>query len=102
MFILGNLLVAVSNLFQVLIHIYTIIVIISALLSWVNPDPYNPFVRILYQLTEPVYNRVRRWLPFVRVGGLDLAPLVVLLALQLFNGVVVMSLHDLGLRLKLM
>lgn len=88
-----------AKLLEVIINLYTFIIIIAALLSWVNPDPYNAIVRILRSLTEPAYYRVRKWLPFVFVGGLDLSPLVILLALQLFNGVVVMSLFQLGQRL---
>lgn len=89
----------VAKLFEVVINLYTFIIIVAALLSWVNPDPYNAIVRILRSLTEPVYFRVRKWLPFVYINGLDLSPLVILLALQLFNGVVVMSLFQLGQRL---
>lgn len=99
MFIIGNLLMTVAKLFEVVINLYTFIIIVAALLSWVNPDPYNAIVRILRSLTEPVYFRVRKWLPFVYINGLDLSPLVILLALQLFNGVVVMSLFQLGQRL---
>lgn len=99
MFILGNLLMTVAKLLEVVINLYTFLIVVAALISWVNPDPYNPIVRTLRALTEPVYCRVRRWLPFVYAGGLDLSPLVVLLALQLFNGVVVMSLFQFGQRL---
>lgn len=96
MFIVGNLLTTVASLLQMLINLYTIVIIVSALISWVNPDPYNPIVRTLRMLTEPVFYRIRSWFPFVVVGGLDLSPILVLLALQLFNGVVVASLYQLG------
>lgn len=99
MFVVGNLLMTFARLLEIVINLYTFVIIIAALISWVNPDPYNPIVRILRSLTEPVYYRVRKWLPFVFVGGLDLSPLVVLLVLQLINGVVVMSLFQLGQRL---
>ena len=96
MFVVGNLLMTVARLLQIVINLYTFVIIVSALLSWVNPDPYNPIVRTLHSLTEPVYYRIRKWLPFVFLGGLDLSPIIVLLLLQLFNGVVVASLFQLG------
>ncbi len=99
MFVLGNLLMTVARIVEMLINLYTVVIIVAAVVSWVNPDPYNPLVRILRTLTEPVYARIRRWLPFVVVGGLDLSPIVLLLALQLLNGVVVQSLFQLGQRL---
>ena len=99
MFVLGRLLVTVAGMTSMLINLATIVIIIAAIVSWVNADPYNQVVRVLRSLTEPVYYRIRKWMPFVVVGGLDLSPIVLLLALQLFNGVVVQSVRDLGLRM---
>lgn len=82
MVIFSNFLHALAFVFNSVLEIYFWIVIISALLSWVNPDPYNPIVRILRNLTEPVFYRVRRWLPFTMIGGLDLSPIVILLAIK--------------------
>ncbi len=62
------------------LNLYTWIIIVRALLSWVNPDPYNPIVRFLYNVTEPVLGWVRRHVPVV-FGGLDLSPLLVLLVI---------------------
>jgi YggT family protein len=62
------------------IEIYAYIVVARAILSWVNPDPYNPIVRFLYNATEPVLQRLRRLLP-LRVGGLDFTPMVLIFAL---------------------
>ena len=67
-------------------------VIVACLISWVNPDPYNPIVRILRNLTEPVLWRIRKYLPFTYVSGLDLSPVVLLLAIQLIRMIVVKSL----------
>jgi YggT family protein len=61
------------------------IVIIAALLSFVRPDPHNPVVQILYRLTEPVLDFIRRKMPFVVFSGVDLSPLVVILGLQLLD-----------------
>ena len=99
MFVLGNLVMTIANILGIVINLYTFIIIIAALITWFNVDPYNPIVRILRQLTEPIYFRIRRRFPFVVVSGLDLSPIIVLLILQLFNGVVVRSLHDFGARL---
>ncbi len=62
------------------IEIYAYIVVARAILSWVNPDPYNPIVRFLYSATEPVLQRLRRFLP-LRVGGLDFTPMVLIFVL---------------------
>ena len=69
-----------------LLDIYSWILIIRAILSWVNPNPYNPVVRILYVVTEPVLAPVRRVVP--PVGGLDLSPLVVLAAIWILKAVI--------------
>ena len=69
-----------------LLDIYSWILIIRAILSWVNPNPYNPVVQILYRITEPVLAPVRRVVP--PVGGLDLSPLVVLVAIWIVKAVV--------------
>jgi YggT family protein len=76
-----------------------LIVIIAALLSWVNPDPYNPIVRILHNLTEPVFYRVRKWLPFTYIGGIDLSPIVVLLAIQFLKIFLVQSMLQIAMQI---
>ena len=63
-----------------IIFLYKWVVIISALLSWVRPDPYNPIVQMLYRLTEPVYAKIRSIIP-TTFGGIDLAPLILIFAL---------------------
>ena len=68
------------TIFFSVIFLYKWIVIISALLTWVRPDPYNPIVQMLYRLTEPAYALVRRYIPTV-IGGMDLSPLILIFAL---------------------
>ena len=99
MFVLANLLNAVAYILKIVLNIYMWIIIGRALISWVNPDPYNPIVKFLYKATEPVLYRVRRVLPVM--GGLDLSPLVVLLAIMFLQNFLVVSLFDLALRLKM-
>jgi YggT family protein len=80
MFALTYLLEALANILDLVLTIYMWVIIARALLSWVNPDPFNPIVQFLYKVTEPVLNWVRARVPVV-FGGLDLAPLMVLLAI---------------------
>lgn len=63
-----------------IVSLYKWVIIISALLTWVKPDPYNPIVQMLYRLTEPAYALVRKFIPTV-FGGIDLAPLIIIFAL---------------------
>ena len=71
-----------------LLTVYIWIVIIGALLTWVRPDPYNPIVQIIYRLTEPAYRLVRRIMPTV-FNGLDLAPLIIIILLQVLDVILV-------------
>jgi YggT family protein len=80
MFIVGNLIYALAHVVDIALSIYMWVVIISALISWVNPDPYNPIVRFLYGITEPVFAFVRRNLPILPMG-IDFSPMIVLLAI---------------------
>jgi YggT family protein len=97
LFVIGHFLKGLAMVLDGVLRLYFWIVIISAVLTWVNPDPYNPIVRTLRGLTEPVFWRVRRWLPFVVVGGIDLSPLVVILGVQLLREVIPPSLQKLAL-----
>lgn len=67
-----------------LLTVYTWVIIIGALLTWVRPDPYNPIVQTIYRLTEPAYRLVRRSIPTV-FNGLDLAPIIIIIALKLIE-----------------
>lgn len=78
---IDSLLVAFATLFVTIISLYKWVIIISALLSWVQPDPYNPIVQMLNRLTQPAYDMVRRFIPTV-FGGMDMAPLILIFALQ--------------------
>ena len=99
MFVLANLLDALAVVISYLLTIYMWIIIIRALISWVNPDPYNPIVRFLYQITEPVLYPIRRRLPFM--GGIDLSPIVVLLIIVFLQAFLVKTLSELAVRLKM-
>jgi YggT family protein len=75
------------------LDIYMWLIIARAILSWVNPDPYNPIVRFLYNVTEPVLSYLRRRLPMV-YAGLDLSPLVVLAVILFLKVFLVQTLFD--------
>jgi YggT family protein len=96
---MGNLVYALAFVIKSALSIYFYVVIASAILSWVNPDPYNPIVRFLRGLTEPVYYRLRRLLPFLVVGGIDLSPIVLILLIQFLQIGVVGNLMALAMRM---
>lgn len=95
MFALRNLIVALATLLDLALNIYMWVIIARALLSWVNPDPYNPIVRFLYNITEPVLGAIRRRVPLV-FGGLDLSPLLVIAAIMFLQRFLVATLMDLA------
>ena len=76
---------------QELLNLYFWIVIIAVLMSWFEPNPYNPIVRFLYSVTEPVFDFVREHLPVV-FGGIDFSPFVVIIAIGFVQRVVLVSL----------
>jgi YggT family protein len=97
--LLSRITLAIAVVLDYLLWIYWWIVLIAVLLTWVSPDPYNPIVRFLRSVTEPVFYQVRRRMPFVVVGGWDLSPIVVMLAIRVLQIIVVGSLNDFAIRL---
>jgi YggT family protein len=77
---MGNLIVALAKIIDLVLNLYVWVIIIRAVISWVNPDPYNPIVNFLYRATEPVLAPVRRRLPFGNLG-IDVSPIVVILVI---------------------
>ncbi len=80
----NELIIGLLQIFNGLIWLYMWVIIIAALLSWVKPDPYNPIVQVLYRLTQPAYALVRRIMP-TSFNGIDLAPLVIIIGLQVIQ-----------------
>ncbi len=99
MFVLANLIMAIAKILSVVLSIYMWVIIIRAVISWVNPDPFNPIVRTLYQVTEPVLWRIRRLLP-LQFGGFDFSPILVILAIIFLQQFLVNSLIELALYIK--
>ncbi|MBN2964726.1 YggT family protein [Sulfurospirillum sp. T05] len=82
--IFSTLIEAIAQILHMVITIYIWVIIIAALITWVRPDPYNPIVQALMRLTQPVYAFIRRYIPTV-IGGIDLAPIIVILGLQFLD-----------------
>ena len=78
----GNVFVAIVGMISSLVYSYIILIIVSVILSYVQVSPYNPIVQVINRLTEPPLSFVRRKLPFLVIGGIDLTPIVLILALQ--------------------
>jgi YggT family protein len=93
--IIGYFLLALARVIEAVLTIYMWVVIARAVLSWVNPDPYNPIVRFIHNVTEPVLYRIRRSLP-VSYSGIDFSPILVILAIIFLQRFLVASLHDLA------
>jgi len=101
MVFLTNFLIALAQVLDIVLWAYMWIVVARALVSWVNPDPYNPIVRFLYGATEPVLYRIRRALP-VYAGGIDFSPLIVFVAVVFLQRFLIQSLYDLAQSIRFM
>ena len=99
MFIFGNLLLGVARVLDLLLTVYMWIVIISALISWVNPDPYNPIVKFLRGITEPVYRPIRRFIGG-RLGMIDISPMIVIIVIIFIKTVFITSIIEFAYKLK--
>jgi len=95
MFILGYFLQAFASVLHIVFMTATIVVIARAVLSWVSPDPYNPIVRIINQLSEPMLLMVRKYMP--DIAGIDFSPLVLLLAIMFLDNFLVATLNRLAI-----
>lgn len=100
MFALKHFIISVASVLNCAITIYIWIVIIRALISWVQPNPYNPIVQLLHAVTEPLLAPIRyyilRWTP----AGIDLSPMVLILLLMLIQRFSIPTLYDLAMRLQ--
>ena len=99
MFIAGNLLNALATILDIALNAYMWIIIIRAIVSWVNPDPWNPIVQFLYRATDPVLRTIQRMLP-MKGWGIDFSPLIAILAIIFIQKFLVASLSELAWRLR--
>jgi len=97
MFVVRNFLSALAVMIDLVLSAYMWIIIGRAIISWFNADPYNPIVHILYQVTEPVLRRIRRFIP--PMGGLDFSPMILIIAIIFLRSFIVPTLQQLALSL---
>ena len=95
MFVFGNLLDAVAGVLNAVLTLYTWVLLARVVISWISADPYNPIVRVICNLTDPLLDRLRKSLP-MHVGGVDLSPVVALLIIWFLQRFLVQSLYDLA------
>ena len=100
MFVLSNFLVSIAKILDIALTILYWLILIRALISWVNPDPYNPIVQFLYKTTEPILFPIRKFLPLGLRFGIDISPIIAFLAIMFIRSFLVRTLIDLALRLK--
>ncbi len=98
MFVVGNTLLGLATVLDYALSFYSWIIIARALISWVNPDPWNPIVQFLTRATEPILAPIRRR---ISLGmGIDLSPLIVLAAIWFMQIAVVQSIKDIAVRMN--
>lgn len=97
---MGNIILGLTEVLSIVVTSYKWIIIIRALLSWVNPDPYNPIVQFLTRITEPALKPIRKLMPPWKMGGLDLSPLVAILALIFLEYALIGNLREWGVSMK--
>ena len=100
MFVLSNLFSAVATLLSVVLTVLYWLILIRALISWVNPDPYNPIVQFLYKATEPILYPIRRMIPMQFGIGIDISPIIAFLILIFLRSFLVKTLLDISFRLR--
>jgi YggT family protein len=98
MFIVSNFLIAIAKIIDIGLSLYMWLIIIRAIISWVNPDPYNTLVRFLHSATEPILYPIRRRLPLF-FGGFDFSPVLVIMAIFFIQTFFVQSLLQLAVRM---
>lgn len=97
MFVLSNFLRAMASIVDIVLSIFYWLILIRALISWVNPDPYNTIVQFLFRATEPVLTPIRRMLPSM---GIDLSPIIAFLIIIFLKGFIVATLIDMSYRMQ--
>jgi YggT family protein len=97
MFVAGNILQGLAYVLDTVLFLYMWLIIVRALISWVNPDPWNPIVQFLARATDPVLIVIRRRVGIL--GGIDVSPILAILLIMFLQYAVVQTIRDIGLRL---
>ncbi len=100
MFIMANLIEAVAGVLDKVLGLYNLVLIVAVIVSWVSPDPFNPLVRFLRSVTQPVFDWIRQRLPFLMIGMLDLSPMVAFFGIYFLRVFLIRTLLDLSVRLR--
>ena len=100
MFILANFIEAAAQILGVLLTILYWLILIRALISWVNPDPSNPIVQFLLKATEPILAPIRRLLPLGFRFGIDISPIIVFLGIMFLKSFLVRTLFEIAARMR--
>jgi YggT family protein len=90
MFAVSHFILAMARLIELVLWAYFWVIIARAVISWVNPDPFNPIVRFLYRVTEPVLRPIRNMMP--NLGGIDISPIIVILIIIFIQEVILPNL----------
>jgi YggT family protein len=95
MFVMNNFMMALAQLLDFLLSAYLWMVVGRAVISWVNADVHNPIVRFLYEITEPLLSRIRRWLP-INMGGMDFSPMILIMVIMFLQSFLVPTLKQMA------
>ncbi len=100
MFVFSNFLIALAKVIDIFLNLYMWAIIIRALISWVNPDPFNPIVRFLRNVTDPFLNWIRRTLRLGYFGGIDISPLIAIFIIYFLRYFLVNTLFEIAARMR--
>lgn len=100
MFVISNFLSALAGILDIALTVLYWLILIRAIISWVNPDPYNPIVQFLYKTTEPLLYPIRKILPLDFKFGIDISPIIAFLLIVFLKSFLVRTLLDLAVRLR--
>ncbi len=95
MFVASNFMMALAGIVDFLLTAYMWVIIGRAVISWVNADPYNPIVRFLYEITEPVLGKIRRFLP-VSMGSMDFSPVILIIIIMFLQSFLVPTMKQMA------
>ena len=92
---IGYFMIALAKVLDLVLMLFMFVIVARAVLSWVNPDPFNPIVRFIHSVTEPVLRPIRQRLPMA-YAGIDFSPMIVFLVILFLNSRLVPSIHHIG------
>ncbi len=98
MFAIGNILQGIAYVLDTILFLYMWLIIIRAVISWVNPDPFNPIIQFLGRATDPVLYKIRRRVGLI--GGIDVSPILAILLIMFLQYAVVETIRDIGMRMN--